>query len=99
MLTAVKKGNKVNEEEIPPPVASGKSSATVPQAMHDLSKSSNDQEKVTVPDKEEKEQVSAVDHESKNPSGAELSVSKTALQGQDAGGGATGTDTTFGNSK
>lgn len=97
MLTAVKKGNKVNEEEMPPPVASGKSSATVPQAMHDLSKSLNDQEKETVPEKEEKEQVSALDHELKNPSGAELCVSKTTLQGQDADGSATGTDTMFEN--
>lgn len=84
---------------MPPPVASGKSSATVPQAMHDLSKSLNDQEKETVPEKEEKEQVSALDHELKNPSGAELSVSKTTLQGQDADGSATGTDTMFENSK
>ncbi|KAL8178669.1 UNVERIFIED_CONTAM: hypothetical protein K2H54_054794, partial [Gekko kuhli] len=97
MLIAVKKGNKVNEEEMPPPVASGKSSVTMPQAMHDLSKSSDDQEKVTVPEKEEKEQVSAVDHELKNPSGDQLFVSKTALQGQDADGVATGTDTTFEN--
>uniref|UniRef100_A0A7M4E2H2 Coiled-coil and C2 domain-containing protein 1B n=1 Tax=Crocodylus porosus TaxID=8502 RepID=A0A7M4E2H2_CROPO len=32
MLVAVKKGRKISEEEIPPPVASGKSSAHIPQA-------------------------------------------------------------------
>ncbi|XP_060087794.1 coiled-coil and C2 domain-containing protein 1B [Heteronotia binoei] len=97
MLIAVKKGNKVNEEELPPPVASGKSSAALPQAMYDLSKSSDDQVKVTVPEKEEKYQGSAVEHELKNPSAAELSVSKTVLQSQVTDGDATGTDTTFEN--
>ncbi|XP_067996700.1 coiled-coil and C2 domain-containing protein 1B [Melanerpes formicivorus] len=33
MLAAVKKGKKINEEEIPPPVATGKSSAHLPQAV------------------------------------------------------------------
>uniref|UniRef100_A0A8D2M373 Coiled-coil and C2 domain-containing protein 1B n=1 Tax=Zonotrichia albicollis TaxID=44394 RepID=A0A8D2M373_ZONAL len=33
MLAAVKKGKKINEEEMPPPVATGKSSSCVPQAM------------------------------------------------------------------
>uniref|UniRef100_A0A8C3XEK1 Coiled-coil and C2 domain-containing protein 1B n=1 Tax=Cyanoderma ruficeps TaxID=181631 RepID=A0A8C3XEK1_9PASS len=33
MLAAVKKGKKINEEEMPPPVATGKSSSYVPQAM------------------------------------------------------------------
>ncbi|XP_068054860.1 coiled-coil and C2 domain-containing protein 1B isoform X3 [Anomalospiza imberbis] len=32
MLAAVKKGKKINEEEMPPPVATGKSSSYVPQA-------------------------------------------------------------------
>ncbi|XP_077189868.1 coiled-coil and C2 domain-containing protein 1B isoform X2 [Paroedura picta] len=97
MLTAVKKGRKVNEEEMPPPVASGKSSAAMPQAMHDLSKSSDEQEKVTIPGKKEKEQVSGVDHELKNSSDDGLSVSKTSLQDEDEDGGDTGTDTTFEN--
>lgn len=33
MLAAVKKGKNINEEEMPPPVATGKSSSYVPQAM------------------------------------------------------------------
>ncbi|KAM7046767.1 coiled-coil and C2 domain-containing protein 1B isoform 2-T3 [Acridotheres tristis] len=33
MLAAVKKGKKISEEEMPPPVATGKSSSYVPQAM------------------------------------------------------------------
>ncbi|NWV17373.1 C2D1B protein, partial [Origma solitaria] len=33
MLAAMKKGKKINEEEMPPPVATGKSSSYVPQAM------------------------------------------------------------------
>ncbi|NXE86199.1 C2D1B protein, partial [Menura novaehollandiae] len=33
MLAAVKKGKKINEEEMPPPVATGKSSSYVSQAM------------------------------------------------------------------
>ncbi|NXM87943.1 C2D1B protein, partial [Oenanthe oenanthe] len=33
MLAAVKKGKKISEEEMPPPVATGKSSSSVPQAM------------------------------------------------------------------
>lgn len=33
MLAAVKKGKKINEEEVPPPVATGKSSSCVPQDM------------------------------------------------------------------
>ncbi|NXP82053.1 C2D1B protein, partial [Ramphastos sulfuratus] len=33
MLAAVKKGKKINEEEMPPPVATGKSSAHSPQAV------------------------------------------------------------------
>lgn len=33
MLAAVKKGKKISEEEMPPPVATGKSSSHVPQAM------------------------------------------------------------------
>ncbi|XP_054835106.1 coiled-coil and C2 domain-containing protein 1B isoform X2 [Eublepharis macularius] len=97
MLTAVKKGKKVNEEEMPPQVASGKSSAALPQAVHDTSKSSGDQDKVTVPEKEEEEEVCAADPDVKNPSGVELSVSKTALQGLDADGGAAGVGTTLEN--
>ncbi|NXO72212.1 C2D1B protein, partial [Phainopepla nitens] len=33
MLAAVKKGKKINEEEMPPPVATGRSSSYVPQAI------------------------------------------------------------------
>lgn len=33
MLAAVKKGKKINEEEMPPPVAKGKSSTRLPQAV------------------------------------------------------------------
>ncbi|RLW05925.1 hypothetical protein DV515_00004734 [Chloebia gouldiae] len=33
MLAAVKKGKKISEEEMPPPVATGKSSSCIPQAM------------------------------------------------------------------
>nr|XP_034980061.1 coiled-coil and C2 domain-containing protein 1B [Zootoca vivipara]XP_034980062.1 coiled-coil and C2 domain-containing protein 1B [Zootoca vivipara]XP_034980063.1 coiled-coil and C2 domain-containing protein 1B [Zootoca vivipara] len=95
MLTAVKKGKKVNEEEMPPPVASGKSSVTTPQAvpLNDLPKNSGSQDEITVPEGEEKE-GSTTEHELKNPSDLELSVSTPDLQSQDADSGGLGTGAT-----
>lgn len=100
MLTAVKKGKKVNEEEMPPPVASGKSSVTTPQAMplNDLPKNSGSQDEITVPEGEENE-GSTTDHELQNPSNPELSVSTPDLQSQDADSGVLGTSSTSENSK
>lgn len=84
MLTALKNGKKVNEEEMPPPVASGKSSLSVPQATphSDLPKSSTDQDEVTLPEEEGMEGLSAA-HKLTDPSDQQLSVNRSAVQGQD----------------
>uniref|UniRef100_A0A8C3RSR4 Coiled-coil and C2 domain-containing protein 1B n=1 Tax=Chelydra serpentina TaxID=8475 RepID=A0A8C3RSR4_CHESE len=42
MLAAMKKGKKINEEEIPPPVASGRSSANMPRATGTVPESLGD---------------------------------------------------------
>ncbi|XP_062994888.1 coiled-coil and C2 domain-containing protein 1B [Elgaria multicarinata webbii] len=95
MLTALKKGKKINQEEMPPPVGSGKSSLTTPQATHhnDLPESSDDHDEGTVPEEEEKGGC-ATAHELKDPSDLEQSVSLTALQGQDGDVDALGIGTT-----
>ncbi|XP_066479241.1 coiled-coil and C2 domain-containing protein 1B isoform X2 [Tiliqua scincoides] len=94
MLDAVKKGKKVNEEEMPPPVASGKCSAAMPKAAEDLSKSVNDQDRMF---EEDRKEGSVTDLELKDPSDVELSESTTALPGQDADTGDLGTSAVFEN--
>lgn len=96
MLGAVKKGKKVNEEEMPPPVASGKSSAALLQATDDLPKNDGDQDRVF---EEERNEDSATDLKLKDPSDAELPESTPALQGQDVDTGVPGTGTAFKNCK
>lgn len=100
MLTALKNGKKVNEEEMPPPVASGKSSSSEPQAMpqSDLPKSSSDQDEVTLPEEERTEGLAAA-HKLTDPSDQQLSVNRTAIQGQDVNTNALGTKATLENSK
>ncbi|KAJ7332723.1 hypothetical protein JRQ81_014903 [Phrynocephalus forsythii] len=87
MLAAVKKGKKVNEEEMPPPVASGKSSLTTPRAMqqNDLPKSSGTEEEISAPGQEEEmgKERSSKDHDLKNASDLEQPVSPAAIQEQD----------------
>lgn len=75
MLSAVKKGKKVNEEEMPPPVASGKSSAALPRA-----ESMGDQDQIL---EEGKKEGFATDLELKDPNDAELTENITALPSQD----------------
>ncbi|NXE51529.1 C2D1B protein, partial [Casuarius casuarius] len=61
MLAAVKKGKKISEEEIPPPVATGKSSSQVPQATGAELENLGDSASVSA----EKRVESAADHEQK----------------------------------
>ncbi|XP_058030935.1 coiled-coil and C2 domain-containing protein 1B [Ahaetulla prasina] len=98
MLTALKSGKKVNEEEMPPPVASGKSSLSVPQATShsDLPKSPTDQDEVTLPEEEGMEGLSAA-HKLTDPSDQQLSVNRSAVQGQDVNTDAPGTKATLEN--
>ncbi|KAM6456453.1 coiled-coil and C2 domain-containing protein 1B [Liasis olivaceus] len=98
MLTALKNGKKVNEEEMPPPVASGKSSLSMPQTMphSDLPKSSSDQGEVTLSEEEGKEGLAAA-HKLKDPSDQQLSVNRTAVQSQDTNTDALGTKAAFEN--
>uniref|UniRef100_A0A8D0DY98 Coiled-coil and C2 domain-containing protein 1B n=1 Tax=Salvator merianae TaxID=96440 RepID=A0A8D0DY98_SALMN len=78
MLTAVKKGKPVKEEEMPPPVASGKTSGTTANAVHNnLPQSSDNQDDITVPEEEER-QSSSVDQEAKEPRDYELPVNEEA---------------------
>lgn len=100
MLTALKNGKKVNEEEMPPPVASGKTSSSAPQAMphSDLPKSSTDQDEVTLPEEEGMEGHAAA-HKLTDPSDQQLSVNRTAVQDQDVNTDALGTKATLENSK
>ncbi|XP_044285853.1 coiled-coil and C2 domain-containing protein 1B isoform X1 [Varanus komodoensis] len=86
MLSAVKKGKKVNEEEMPPPVASGKSSLTMPKAVlpDDLPEKLDVPDEIMVPEEEEEKGGSPVDHELKDPCDVGIVVSPAALQGQDA---------------
>ncbi|XP_015666386.1 coiled-coil and C2 domain-containing protein 1B [Protobothrops mucrosquamatus] len=98
MLTALKNGKKVNEEEMPPPVASGKSSSSEPQARphSDLPKSSSDQDELTLPEEERTEDLAAA-HKLTDPSDQQLSVNRTAIQGQDVNTNALGTKATLEN--
>ncbi|XP_074859678.1 coiled-coil and C2 domain-containing protein 1B isoform X2 [Carettochelys insculpta] len=59
MLAATKKGKKVSEEEMPPPVASGRSSAPMPQATGAVPENLSDPDKVVLEEKVE----SSADHE------------------------------------
>ncbi|NWR62743.1 C2D1B protein, partial [Bucorvus abyssinicus] len=61
MLAAVKKGKKINEEEMPPPVATGKSSSHLPQATGGELENAGDS--VSVPPENKAE--SAADDEQK----------------------------------
>uniref|UniRef100_A0A674JAK6 C2 domain-containing protein n=1 Tax=Terrapene triunguis TaxID=2587831 RepID=A0A674JAK6_9SAUR len=59
MLAAMKKGKKINEEEMPPPVASGRSSANMPQTTGAVPESLGDPTKVIPKEKVE----SSADHD------------------------------------
>ncbi|XP_009075984.1 PREDICTED: coiled-coil and C2 domain-containing protein 1B [Acanthisitta chloris] len=75
MLAAVKKGRKINEEEMPPPVATGKSSH-LPQATEEELENSGDSPE----DKAE----SAADDEQKTSPGAVQHLESESLQGHAA---------------
>lgn len=78
MLAAMKKGKKVNEEEIPPPVASGRSSSPMSQGTGAVPESLDDPAKI-VP----KEKVkSSTDHEPVHD--MKLSLGPASLQGHAA---------------
>ncbi|XP_070601973.1 coiled-coil and C2 domain-containing protein 1B [Erythrolamprus reginae] len=96
MLTALKNGKKVNEEEIPPPVASGKSSLPVPLVTphSDLPTSSTDQDEVTSPEEEGTESLSAA-NKLTDPSDQQLSVNRIAVQDHDVNTDALGTKATL----
>lgn len=79
MLVAVKKGKKINEEEIPPLVASGKSSAHIPQATGAVPEPSSDPAEVS-----EQKVESPAGHELKSDSNVEQSVKPASPQGHDA---------------
>ncbi|KAL7985083.1 hypothetical protein Chor_003653 [Crotalus horridus] len=98
MLTALKNGKKVNEEEMPPPVASGKSSSSEPQARphSDLPKSSSDQDELTLSEEERTEGLAAA-HKLTDPSDQQLSVNRTAIQDQDVNTNALETKATLEN--
>lgn len=102
MLAAIKKGKEVNEGEMPPPVASGKTSAATPRVMHNLLVSSGDQDEVTAPEEEKKMTNNdfVADHESKDASDTELptSLSKTSLRSSDANAAVPGVCATLENS-
>ncbi|KAM7161822.1 coiled-coil and C2 domain-containing protein 1B [Macrochelys suwanniensis] len=77
MLAAMKKGKKINEEEIPPPVASGRSSANMPQATGTVPESLGDPAKVIVKEKVE----SSADNELQLVNDMKLSPGPASLQG------------------
>ncbi|XP_019356849.1 PREDICTED: coiled-coil and C2 domain-containing protein 1B isoform X1 [Gavialis gangeticus] len=80
MLVAAKKGRKINEEEIPPPVASGKSSAYIPQATGAVPEPSGDlAEEVS-----EQKVESPAGHKLKPDSNVEQSVEPASPWGHDA---------------
>lgn len=91
MLSAVKKGKKVNEEEMPPPVASGKSSAALPRA-----ESMGDQDQIL---EEGEKEGFATDLELKDPNDAELTENITALPSQDVETNVIGEGVAFENGK
>nr|XP_003220334.1 PREDICTED: coiled-coil and C2 domain-containing protein 1B [Anolis carolinensis] len=83
MRIAVKKGKKVNAEEMPPPVASGKSSLATVQDINrnDVPKSLENEDEIT-PHEQEENENSVADPELKEPSNLENSESATSLQSQ-----------------
>ncbi|XP_023802570.1 coiled-coil and C2 domain-containing protein 1B-like, partial [Cyanistes caeruleus] len=84
MLAAVKKGKKINEEEMPPPVATGKSSSNVPQAMGVELENSGDSP--------ENKAESAADDEQKASPEAREHLETESLQGRAAADPAVETD-------
>uniref|UniRef100_A0A8D0L9A9 Coiled-coil and C2 domain containing 1B n=1 Tax=Sphenodon punctatus TaxID=8508 RepID=A0A8D0L9A9_SPHPU len=80
MLTMVKKGRKVNEEEMPPPVASRKASAQLPRAAGEAPEASGDSA-TRIPKKTEE---SASDPELQPSSDMELSAGAASAQDRDA---------------
>ncbi|XP_009574616.1 PREDICTED: coiled-coil and C2 domain-containing protein 1B [Fulmarus glacialis] len=80
MLAAVKKGKKINEEEMPPPVATGKSSSHLSQAMGVELENSGDSVSVLPENKAE----SAADDEQKTSHEAVQHLESESLQGHAA---------------
>ncbi|KAM6129266.1 coiled-coil and C2 domain-containing protein 1B isoform 2-T3 [Phoenicopterus ruber ruber] len=80
MLGAVKKGKKINEEEMPPPVATGKSSSHLSQAMGVELENSGDSVSVLPENKAE----SAADDELKTSHEAVQHLESESLQGRAA---------------
>lgn len=79
MLAAVKKGKKINEEEMPPPVATGRSSR-LPQAIGGGLENSGDSVSVSPENKAEP----AVDDEQKTSPEAVQHLEPESLQGHAA---------------
>ncbi|XP_010223311.1 PREDICTED: coiled-coil and C2 domain-containing protein 1B [Tinamus guttatus] len=88
MLAAVKKGKKVSEEEIPPPVATGKSASQVPQPTG--AELENLGDSASVP--EEKGVESAAEHEQKPSHDAEQHLELESLQSHAASSSTVETD-------
>uniref|UniRef100_A0A8C3B8P5 Coiled-coil and C2 domain-containing protein 1B n=1 Tax=Cairina moschata TaxID=8855 RepID=A0A8C3B8P5_CAIMO len=88
MLAAVKRGKKINEEEIPPPVATGKSSSHISQATGAEQEISGDS--VSVPPESRDE--SAADDEQKTSREAEQHLELESLQGRAVSSPTTETD-------
>nr|XP_048716797.1 coiled-coil and C2 domain-containing protein 1B isoform X8 [Caretta caretta] len=80
MLAAMKKGKKINEEEMPPPVASGRSSANMPRATGAVPENLGDPDKVIPKEKVE----SPADHELQPVNDIKLSPGPASLQGHAA---------------
>ncbi|KAM6305625.1 coiled-coil and C2 domain-containing protein 1B [Aegotheles albertisi] len=80
MLAAVKKGKKINEEDIPPPVATGKSSSHTSQATGVEPENSGGSVSVLPENKDE----SAADDEQKTSQEAEQHLESESLQGHAA---------------
>ncbi|KAM6342763.1 coiled-coil and C2 domain-containing protein 1B isoform 1-T3 [Alca torda] len=80
MLAAVKKGKKINEEEMPPPVATGKSSSHLSQATGVQLENSGDSVSVLPENKAE----SAADDEQKTSHEAAQHLESESLQGHAA---------------
>ncbi|CAM4712858.1 coiled-coil and C2 domain-containing protein 1B isoform X1 [Lepidochelys kempii] len=80
MLAAMKKGKKINEEEMPPPVASGRSSANMPRATGAVPENLGDPDKVIPKEKVE----SPADHELQPVNDIKLSPEPASLQGHAA---------------
>ncbi|KAM6199290.1 coiled-coil and C2 domain-containing protein 1B [Sarcoramphus papa] len=88
MLAAVKKGKKINEEEMPPPVATGKSSSHLSQATGVELENSGDSVSVLPENKAE----SAADDEQKTSHEAVQHLESESLQGHAASGPTVETD-------